>query len=61
MIGRMAEPSRAGAADLSSVLEHHESVNGLHTTSGWELQQGIDIQFSQTSIELHGQMGDVMP
>ena len=43
----------------SLVLEHHEGVNGLHTTSCWEDQQGIDVQFGQTSIELHGQMGDV--
>ena len=43
----------------SLVLEHHEGVNGLHTTSCWEDQQGIDVQFVQTSIELHSQMGDV--
>ena len=43
----------------SLVLEHHEGINGLHTTSCWEDQQGINVQFGQTAIELHSQMGDV--
>jgi hypothetical protein len=52
---------RAGMRVLSHslVLEHYEGVNGLHTTSCREDQQGIDVQFVQTSIKLHGQMGDV--
>src|SRR4029453_8476378 len=44
---------------LKSVLEHYKSVNGLHTMSCWKDQQWIDVQFGQTSIELHPQVGDV--
>ena len=52
-------PRGAGGADHSLALEHHEGVNSLHTTSCWEDQQWIDVQFSQTSIEMHGQVGDL--
>jgi hypothetical protein len=34
--GRMAGPGRADTTDRTSVLEHHEGINGLHTTSCWE-------------------------
>jgi hypothetical protein len=44
---------------LKSVLEHYKSVNGLHTMSCWKDQQWIDVQFGQTSIELHSQVRDV--
>ena len=43
----------------SLVLEHYEGVNGLHTTSCWEDQQGIDVQFGQTCHRAARQMGDV--
>jgi hypothetical protein len=55
----LAKLARVTSRAQHLVLEHHEGVNGLHATSCREDQQGIDVEFGEMSIELHGQVGDL--